>query len=597
MRPIQHLPVDFPANFDPSEKQPDFFYENFAKHFTKDMIKMTSKGLNINETAVEDLRKVIHNVLAGVDETLKNNKLIKQYQKHVYPQLVAEYKEKVLAAVRTKDYYLKEYNNKNMLHRTYAVNQYLIFTEKQSKIKDKWTIACVKKLNIFLQSNFLDNVAKNTLNVKNNHAVNGMLQLAEDQAVLWNKPRYDKSHLPVEVPAFNPGSAKQMQQFFDMMKIEPISVSAKTNKASWDRDNVEVLYKSTTDENLLEVLQAFVDHSFSGIIRNNFLAAFDNFTIDGVLHGNIKVFGAKSFRPTSNAPNLLNMPSTKSIYAKPLKACFVSSPGRVIYTIDLSALEDRGIANLSGDTNKQNIFLENLDGHSLNACGYFREEVAKTLGPNTDNVAYVKEFFRLVEEKHPELSMIRFNSKAPTFKLAYGGYPDSHKNGVITQEIFDNYHNVLYPGITDYRENYVLPFAKKHGYIHLGLGCRLYTSDAENHIRTINNATVQFWSILTLIAVNELNYRIEQAGYQDSMDVISTIYDSVYVDVDNDPKIIKWLNDNLVECMCVQWLKEEVVRNEAEGEIGLNFANLHRVVNNASVKDITKVLETVYGNQ
>lgn len=141
-----------------------------------------------------------------------------------------------------------------------------------------------------------------------------------------------------------------------------------------------------------------------------------------------------------------------------------------------------------------------------------------------------------------------------------------------------------------------MPFAKKHGYIHLGLGCRLYTSDAENHIRTINNATVQFWSILTLIAVNELNYRIEQAGYQDRMDVISTIYDSVYVDVDNDPKIIKWLNDNLVECMCVQWLKEEVVRNEAEGEIGLNFANLHRVVNNASVENITKVLETVYGN-
>ena len=205
---------------------------------------------------------------------------------------------------------------------------------------------------------------------------------------------------------------------------------------------------------------------------------------------------------------------------------------------------------------------------------------------------YVREFYlRIEDEGNKVLKTIRFNSKAPTFKLAYGGYPDSSTGGVITQEIFDNYHNVLYPGITEYREKYVLPTAQKQGYLHLGLGCRIYTDNAGDAIRTINNATVQFWSILTMIAVNELNYRIKEAKLSEKMDVISTIYDSIYVDVDKDPKIIKWLNDNIIEVLCVDYLKNQVVPNAAEGEIGNNFADLFKVKNNASVCDIEETLK------
>lgn len=73
-------------------------------------------------------------------------------------------------------------------------------------------------------------------------------------------------------------------------------------------------------------------------------------------------------------------------------------------------------------------------------------------------------------------------------KISDGGFPDDHKGGAITQEIFDNYHNVLYPGITAYREEYVLATAREQGYLHLGLGCRIYTDNPDNDIRTLNNA-------------------------------------------------------------------------------------------------------------
>ena len=55
------------------------------------------------------------------------------------------------------------------------------------------------------------------------------------------------------------------------------------------------------------------------------------------------------------------------------------------------------------------------------------------------------------------------------------------------ETIFNNYHNVLYPGITKYREEYVLPTAKRDGELHLALGFKILTDNAERDIRTIAN--------------------------------------------------------------------------------------------------------------
>lgn len=80
-----------------------------------------------------------------------------------------------------------------------------------------------------------------------------------------------------------------------------------------------------------------------------------------------------------------------------------------------------------------------------------------------------------------------------TFGLSYGAYPPKVANTLKiplseAESIFNNYHNVLYPGITNYRENYVLPTAAANGKLHLGLGCYLHTNDARRDIRTLSNA-------------------------------------------------------------------------------------------------------------
>jgi hypothetical protein len=579
--------MPMPCDHDPG---PKFFYENFVKPLIPDVIQMMSTGLCVDQDAVEELRKTIHEVLGNVEKTLSDNSLIQQFQEHRLPAAQKAHAEKCTQAVRTSDYYLKSYKEGDLVHRTWVINTYLKHLHKERDCREKWTIRDLKQYNIFLKDAFVTQIIDKRKLSQNTHVLSGMKALAEYKAELWNRPRQEKAAAPVDLAPFNPGSNKQMREFFEMLEIEPLAFSKKTGEASWGREQVELVKYDTQEPVLLEALEAFIDFSYGQIIQSNFLKAFDTFTIDGILHGNIKIFGAKSFRPTSNSPNLLNMPSTRSIYAKPLKRCFIAPDGMVIYAIDLKGLEDRVIANLSGDTNKCNIFLEGLDGHSLNACGYFKDRVAEILGPNHDNVEYVKRFFELHESGDKTLEVIRQDSKAPTFKLAYGGYPDADRGGVITKEIFENYHQVLYPGITEYREGYVLPTTKRQGYIHLGLGCRMYSSDPDSHIRTLNNATVQFWSILTQIVINEFNHRIREADLTEQVQVISSIYDSIYVQCDRDPTIIKWVNDNLVELLTVQYLKDQIIPNEAQGEIGLNWADVYKVSNNATINEIEELL-------
>jgi hypothetical protein len=175
--------------------------------------------------------------------------------------------------------------------------------------------------------------------------------------------------------------------------------------------------------------------------------------------------------------------------------------------------------------------------------------------------------------------------------ISDGGYPDIDKGGMITQEIFDNYHNVLYKGVTEYRDGYVLPTASLNNEIHLLLGLSLKTDDVNNDARTIVNATVQVFSILTLIVASRLYYHLKSHRMLHRVKIVNTVYDSIYLELDDDIELIKYLNDLIVPMMSKQYLEDEIVHNEAEADIGYDYYNMLTIPNNASIEEITQIKE------
>jgi DNA polymerase-1 len=291
---------------------------------------------------------------------------------------------------------------------------------------------------------------------------------------------------------------------------------------------------------------------------------------------------------------MLQLPSTGSIYAKAVKKCFVAPKGKLIFAVDLNALEDRVLASLTLDEGKCALLEdETIDGHCYNALGYYYDEASKYLDTSKSFVDQAREFKVLVEAKHSQLKEIRQKSKAVTFKLGYFGGVDSHKNGAITPEIYESYHTKLYPKVKAYVDNYVIPTTKAEGKIHLGLGFILNSDDPERNFRTTHNATCQFWSILTILTINKLHQLIDEQGLQSKVQIISSIYDSIYIDVDRDPVVVKWVNDTIIPLLTADFIPNQRIPNSAEAEIGTSWADLLPLPNNASLEEITTIINSI----
>lgn len=179
--------------------------------------------------------------------------------------------------------------------------------------------------------------------------------------------------------------------------------------------------------------------------------------------------------------------------------------------------------------------------------------------------------------------------------ISYGAYPPKVAKTLKiplseAESIFNNYHNVLYPGITKYREDYVLPTAQTKGQLHLGLGCYLKSSNAKRDIRSLANATCQFWSIITILTINRLHQLIDKANLQNDVIVTATIYDSIYFVVRDDPVIIKWVNDHVVPIITQDFMIDQAIHNEAACDIGTSWGDLKGIPNNASIDEINEIL-------
>lgn len=302
--PWDQLPSPIPAD---SVYYSRHFYENTAKHLIPCFVRIMDNGLHIDLHKVENLERTLDEQLQSVADRLAANPLIAQFQALQHTKLLEAYRESQSSKIKPVEDFIRPFKHKDPVHRSYFMYLYAqsqgIAQPKDllpGSIIPKWDAKLVKALSTTRP--LLQRFLEGTLTA---HPLitEAMHLLATHKADMHNRRYVDNVSAPkCDLPSFNPGSPQQKQLLFEWLGIESETTSKDTGLASWDRDQVERVNKFTTDDNVRDITQAMIDHSFAAIVRNNFIESFYRYTVDGRLHGQIKLFGAKSFRPTSNNP-------------------------------------------------------------------------------------------------------------------------------------------------------------------------------------------------------------------------------------------------------------------------------------------------------
>jgi DNA polymerase-1 len=353
-----------------------------------------------------------------------------------------------------------------------------------------------------------------------------------------------------------------------------------------------------------KILKYLIELNKVSKILSSFIPVFLDKTIEKAdkhyLYGFFNLGGTVSGRLSSNSPNMQNLPSTGSIYAKPIKKCFKPPKGWLLVGADFASLEDRISALTTKDPNKLNVYLQGFDGHCLRSAFYFKNQM-----PDIDLTSV--ESVNSIQDKYKKLRQL---SKAPTFLLTYGGsYIGLMNNCGFSEEeaksIEAAYHDLYQVSDTWVQDR--LKKASIDGYITAAFGLRVRTPilhqilygkkmpyEAAAEGRTAGNALGQSWGLLNNRAQNEFLSRAYQAGYKHDIHPVAAIHDAQYYLIRNTPEIVKFTNDNLIECM--EWQDHpDIYHPEVKlgGELEIyypSWADPIGLPNKASIEEIEDVL-------
>ena len=316
------------------------------------------------------------------------------------------------------------------------------------------------------------------------------------------------------------------------------------------------------------------------------------------LHGNFNLGVVISGRLSSSGPNLQNMPSG-STYGKLIKACFKAPKGWLMVSADFAALEAMIGALLTRDPNKLKAYIQGYDGHCINAFAYWPEKMPDII-ETVDSI-------NSIDSKYP---VIRRESKTVTFAAQYGGTWVTFMNncGFSKAEaikIEENYKKLYKVSIEWVTKK--LNEAATTGYVTCAFGLRLRTPilsktiankrstpyEAQAEARSAGNAMQQSYGMLNNRSAIEFQERTLASEFATSILPIAHIHDAQYFMVRDDAKCVKWLNDNLIECMQWQKLPEiqhDIVKIGAELIIHYpNWANEVKIPNNVTQEELIRI--------
>lgn len=575
-----------------------YYYEFILKPAIPVVVEMIMNGQAIDLDKVDKLKTEVEQFNKETLQIISEFPMVKKFQDRVDQERIDKFLEPVKKAMKKPKY--AGYKN-NVAMRTWIVNYYT------SQSLDKVTTVNLKSMD--------HPVCKLLLDKQFNHPVIVAASCRYEEAECLrqniNANRIDKLNNPQNYTqiGFNPWNYQQLKQMWLEFGLESYKVSKDTGEMSFDSGVLKDLSKTETGEPQ-EVIKHYLEVAQSKNMITQYIPKYYGSTINGRLHYAMRLMGTFTGRLSGKAgsdklddsikhklgANSVTQPVGHRVYGKTVKSMFIAPKGRILAAVDYNGLENHINACLTKDATTIKLLSTDpetglmWDMHTLHSTIFFKEDwEILTQQPFEDTIQYNQMCYKLTDTDS-QASALRSKSKPITFKLAYGGFPDSHKGGTITQGIFDRYHTELYPGVTEFREDYVIPTSQEQKYLHLNWGLRLYSANPKADLLSMNNANFQGYSDLTLIAGTKFRDKYLATGNPHNIMGLNIIHDALYYELDDTPEAIQWVNDNLIKTMVPDFLHNQTVHLRAECDFGYNQKDMITLSNNAALTEINEAL-------
>lgn len=355
---------------------------------------------------------------------------------------------------------------------------------------------------------------------------------------------------------FSPKSPKQLKWMLGEVMGHPVPSTDATTMQTL-MDEIDSMGEAA-DPDAKEFMESILDvRKYSKYLETYVLGIRDVLCRDGRVRCTFNLHGTETGRLSSSNPNMQNIPRNKMI-----KNLIVASPGKCLLQLDYSQAELRVLAMLSGDPALIEIYRSGRDLHDAVCDMMFGE------GSHKD-----KELRNL--------------AKTINFGIAYGRGAGSiatkfKKSMREAQDIIDKWFAPM-PKVKEFINNRrrmatrgepcVTIFGRERHFV--------ITDEELNHIQNeyINTPIQGTASDFTMLSLLNI-YDYLQEHWQGKARIVSTVHDSIILEVDDKPEYLKEIGNVCVDIMArtpLDYVPDCPVPFVADAEIGYKWGEMYKL--------------------
>ena len=355
---------------------------------------------------------------------------------------------------------------------------------------------------------------------------------------------------------FSPKSPKQLKWMLGEVMGHPVPATDATTMQTL-MDELDYMGEEA-DPDAKEFMASILDvRKYSKYLETYVLGIREVLCRDERVRCTFNLHGTETGRLSSSNPNMQNIPRNKMI-----KNLIIATPGTCLLQLDYSQAELRVLAMLSGDPALIDIYVSGRDLHDAVADMMF--------GPNG--------------HKDKELRNL---AKTINFGIAYGRGAGSiatkfKKSMSEAQSIIDKWFKPM-PKVKEYINNRRRMASRGEPCVTIfGRERHFVITDSELHhiqneyINTPIQGTASDFTMLSLLNI----YDYLEANWKGKARLVSTVHDSIILEVEDRPEYLKEIGNACVNIMAqtpLEYVPDCPVPFVADAEIGYKWGEMYKL--------------------